>query len=285
MCGFNPVASADDTLVVGRVTADGEGRVLGTVVNYACHPTTLAWDNTLISRTTSGRCARPSSRHRRCTVPLPPGRLRRGSARRTSTSAIRQSPTSTGAVSASARSPRSRGCSPPARPLRYDGVVESGAPLAVWLPAPFEPSHVLDGGLVDVPLPVKPMPSLEELRGAARGHRGQGDRRAAFFKIQIVRNLNGGDHGLPAWVWRVGDSLLVALRTRRTRSSRRIFAPRSRRDRRRYEHEQRRDGLPLPPGSDGIDLYQVWQTPFSKEALPTLTESCIGEGRRLFASS
>jgi hypothetical protein len=48
VCGFNPGAPADDTVLVARVT-DESGRVMATVVNYACHPTTLAWDNTLIS--------------------------------------------------------------------------------------------------------------------------------------------------------------------------------------------------------------------------------------------
>ena len=48
VCGFNPDGAADDTLLVARIVAD-DGLTLGTVVNYACHPTTLAWQNTLIS--------------------------------------------------------------------------------------------------------------------------------------------------------------------------------------------------------------------------------------------
>ena len=48
MCGFNPDGVADDHILLGRVTAD-DGQVLGIIVNYACHPTTLAWENTLIS--------------------------------------------------------------------------------------------------------------------------------------------------------------------------------------------------------------------------------------------
>ena len=48
VCGFNPAGWADDTLLVGRVTAD-DGKTVGTLVNYACHPTTLAWENTLLS--------------------------------------------------------------------------------------------------------------------------------------------------------------------------------------------------------------------------------------------
>lgn len=47
VCGFNPDGPADDTVLVARVQG-GHG-LLATIVNYACHPTTLAWDNTLIS--------------------------------------------------------------------------------------------------------------------------------------------------------------------------------------------------------------------------------------------
>src|SRR6185436_12680642 len=48
VCGFNPGGPADDTVLLARVT-DERGQLMATVVNYACHPTTLAWENTLIS--------------------------------------------------------------------------------------------------------------------------------------------------------------------------------------------------------------------------------------------
>jgi hypothetical protein len=48
VCGLNPAGPADDTVVVARITDDA-GQTLATFVNYACHPTTLAWENTLIS--------------------------------------------------------------------------------------------------------------------------------------------------------------------------------------------------------------------------------------------
>ena len=48
VCGFNPNGEADDTVIVARVTGE-TGKILATIVNYACHATTLAWDNTLIS--------------------------------------------------------------------------------------------------------------------------------------------------------------------------------------------------------------------------------------------
>jgi hypothetical protein len=48
VCGFNPMGSADDTVLIGRVTGE-TGETMAMVVNYACHPTTLAWDNTALS--------------------------------------------------------------------------------------------------------------------------------------------------------------------------------------------------------------------------------------------
>ena len=48
VCGFNPDGISDDTVLVARIN-DSAGSTIATIVNYACHPTTLAWDNTLIS--------------------------------------------------------------------------------------------------------------------------------------------------------------------------------------------------------------------------------------------
>ena len=48
VCGLNPDGASDDTLLVTQISTV-DGKPLVTVVNYACHPTTLAWDNTLIS--------------------------------------------------------------------------------------------------------------------------------------------------------------------------------------------------------------------------------------------
>lgn len=49
VCGFNSAGKADDTVGVVRLATASDHATLATIVNYACHPTTLAWDNTLIS--------------------------------------------------------------------------------------------------------------------------------------------------------------------------------------------------------------------------------------------
>ena len=48
VCGFNPHQAADQTVWLARVN-NGRGALLATLVNYACHPTTLAWKNSEIS--------------------------------------------------------------------------------------------------------------------------------------------------------------------------------------------------------------------------------------------
>ena len=48
LTGFNPGEPAEDTLVVARIFDDAN-RTRATLVNYACHPTTLAWENDLVS--------------------------------------------------------------------------------------------------------------------------------------------------------------------------------------------------------------------------------------------
>jgi hypothetical protein len=62
VCGFNPAGPADDTVLVAKAVADG-GELLGTVVNYACHPTTLAWENTLVSPDYVGAMREVVERH------------------------------------------------------------------------------------------------------------------------------------------------------------------------------------------------------------------------------
>ena len=49
VCGYNAGGEADDTVGVIRVASAADHSVMATIINYACHPTTLAWDNTLVS--------------------------------------------------------------------------------------------------------------------------------------------------------------------------------------------------------------------------------------------
>ena len=229
ICGFNPTADADDTLVVGRVTADADGRVVGTIVNYACHPTTLAWDNTLISPDYIGAMREivesqtggaPCVFLQGASGELGPAHQYVGDpavadqhGRRLGYSALATL----------------EGMLPAGQALRYDGPVESGAPLAVWLPAPFEPSPALDGGLARGAVARQAHATARGARGAARGHGRQADQPSA----SSARSRSSATWAVATTSPRRRGSGASAtasssrMRTRRTRASRRTCAPRS----------------------------------------------------------
>jgi len=48
LCSVNPDGPSDDTVMVGRVT-DAKGKIIATMVNYACHPVSLGGGNKMIS--------------------------------------------------------------------------------------------------------------------------------------------------------------------------------------------------------------------------------------------
>ncbi len=286
VCGYNPLEPADDTLVVGRVTRDSDGGVIATIVNYGCHPTTLAWDNKLISPDYIGAMRELVEYHTDGALCLflhgASGELGPAHQYVGDPTVADQHGRRLGFSALAAL----EGMLPPGQALSYKGVTESGAPLAVWLPTPFTPSRVLSGDAISVPLPLKPMPTVAELEAQLVATEDRPMKERLFRKIQIVSSLGGGDsHPFPAWVWRVGQSLLVA----HPNEAYSCF------------QEDLRSAFPdctvvvmntsgaaevgylYPPELDAVNIYQVWQTPFGAKALPTLTEHCVAEGRRLFA--
>ena len=120
VCGFNPAGASDDTLLVARIS-DRQSRRLGTIVNYACHPTTLAWDNTLISPDFVGAMREVVEARRRRAVPVSARCLGRSWAAAAGSSATRRRPTATAASWATRRWRRSKGCPPRASTMSMPG--------------------------------------------------------------------------------------------------------------------------------------------------------------------
>src|SRR5439155_12619466 len=135
-----------------------------TLVNYACHPTTLAWDNRLLSPDFVGamrEVVEPYFSGAPCLFlqgasgDLAPREQYLGDPE-VADAHGRQLGYATLAVL--------EGMFPPLVQLEYAGPVESGASLASWRRVPQEPSQNLAAICQDVDLPLKPMPSLEEIQ-------------------------------------------------------------------------------------------------------------------------
>lgn len=273
VCGYNPNGDTDDTLLVGRIT-DATGLVRATLVHYACHPTTLAWDNTAISPDYVG-AMRETVQH----VTSAPTLFLQGAcgelAPRFQYVGDPEVADRHGKALGFAALATLHGMQPPGTQLHYEGVVESGAPLAVWKHEPDEPSHQLRAIQTSVALPLKNWPSVEELESQQLACAD----RALQERIRRKRNIrrgvgNGSSFDLPIYAWRIGDAVLVG-------SCCEAYAVLSRGLRRRFP-DKTILCMNLINGSIGYlppaelydsDLYTVWQTPFDRDSYERLLET------------
>ncbi|MCX5659938.1 MAG: neutral/alkaline non-lysosomal ceramidase N-terminal domain-containing protein [Planctomycetota bacterium] len=283
VCGYNPNIVADDTLLVGRLTRDLDNKTIATIVNYACHPTTLAWLNKLISPDFIGSMREVVEAH---TGGAPSLFLQGASGE------LAPAHQYVGDHAVADKHGRQLGFAalsalesmlPPRQRLTYQGVTESGAPLAVWLPEPFEPPSGVETICVDVPLPLREMPTPEQLQRDIDACTDRTLRERMFRKLQIVKALDSStQHAMPAWVWRIGQTLIIA----HPNEAYSVFQKELRATFPDYAVVVMNVSGPelgylSPPELYSQNIYQVWQTPFSKKALAVLTESCVKAGKTL----
>ena len=209
-CGYNPGAPADDTLLVGRVTGT-DGAILATLFNYACHPTTLAWDNRLLSPDYIGAAREVleqafDARRSSSTAP------RASSPRATTTSATRPSPTATAASSAMRPRPRSRRCRPP-EPASSTRASSPRAPTSARgstgrASRRSSPRAAASRAqLTEVELRRKDEPAIVESLTDAKPDAVQEREKAlrrAFLELALG---DGPTHRMPLWTWRLGEAL------------------------------------------------------------------------------
>lgn len=275
VCGYNPAAPADDTVVVGRVTSV-QGRTLATLVNYACHPVTLAWENRLLSpdfvgamrEVVEGRTEAPCLFLQGASGELAPAEEYTGNAAVADAHGRRLGFAALAAL---------EGMLPPRTELAYGGVVESGAPLAVWTRREREPSRRLAAHIAETELAIKAdYPPMAELQRqlAACTDRVQGERLRR--KVRVRASLGeGASMRTPLWLWRMGDAYFAGvpheayslLQT----ELRRRFAPRT-----VVVMNIVNGGLAYLPPAElyGEDLYQVWSSPFTAGCLEQVIEAC-----------
>ncbi len=172
VCGFNPTGPADDTVLVADVVTAGGGR-LGTVVNYACHPTTLAWENTLVSPDYVGAMREVVERHTGA-----PCLFLQGASGdlgpREGYVGDRAVADRNGRQLGFAALSGVEGLPPPGKRFEYAGPVISGATLGTWKHRPLDPSAltrlarwVCRSFVVELPYRVD-LPTLEETRDQLR---------------------------------------------------------------------------------------------------------------------
>jgi hypothetical protein len=268
--------------VVGRVS-DRSGRILATLVNYACHPTTLAWNNQAISPDYIGAMRETMEQ-----VTGAPALFLQGAsgelAPREQYVGDPQVADRHGRQLAYAALSTLTDMEPAGHALVYERTVESGAPLAVWAPKPRPLSTSVAALQVTAELPVKDWPSGEEFerQRAECGDRALEERLRR--KRDIRRALGDGrTYQLPITAWRLGDAVLIG-------SCCEAYSDLQQELRFRFEYRSV-ICMNLVNGSMGYlppcrlydrDLYQVWQTPFDRGSLELTIEAMTTAIAELF---
>jgi hypothetical protein len=201
VCGFNPERPADDAVLAARITGVDD-LPLATLVNYACHPTTLAWDNRLISPDFPG-----AMRETVETAVAAPCVFLQGAS-----GDLGPREGFVGDVEVADRNGRQLGYAalsalesmpPPRTQLRYDGPVISGATIGNWVREPLgddaqRAAHRWQIKRFTVELPYRQgMPTIEQTReqlahwtGVETDARQSGDSAAAADARAMVERMN-----------------------------------------------------------------------------------------------
>jgi hypothetical protein len=269
---MNPANEADDTLLVGRITNDQQ-EIVATLVNYACHPTTLAWDNRLISPDYIGAMREVVESATGAPTLFLQGASGELSPREQYVGDVRVADHYGRQLGYAALSVLEAQLAPQTG-LAFTNIIESGATLGIWSPTSYTPSSVISVEKVDVPLTLKPMPSLAEFENAWKQCDDNVEKERLWRKRGIRKTVGDGDVSqMPLWVWRLGDSFLIG-QPNETYSE--------------FQLELRKKLAPnavaainivngyagyLPPKELYKNtMYTVWQTPFAAGGLEQITE-------------
>lgn len=279
--GYNPDVPADDTLLVGRITNDDD-TILGILFNYACHPTTLAFENTHFSPDYIG-----TARDTITAIFDAPAFFLQGALGDVGPilgfvgdpAVADQHGRQLGFAVASTL----ESLPPTASALVYEGMRKSGADLGLWRYHPLATealagSENLCATEVSVSLQLKDLPPIAELQtklAKATDRVDQERLRRAIGKRQALGD--GDSYDLTIWCWRLGDTLLVAipeepysilqttLRTEFPDTPLLVLGVTN------GSHGY------LPPSDRYPDnLYQVWQTSFAPGSLERVIDAARG---------
>ena len=272
LCGYNPDREADTTLLVGRITDDA-GAVRAVLVNYACHPTTLAWENTAISPDYPGTM-RQTIEKQTGAIPFFLLGACGDLAPREQYVGDLEVANRHGRQLAHAALATLNDMNPPGTELSFSGAVESGAPLAVWRPRPVKYDASLGALESHVDLPLKDWPTAGELER----QRLACDDRALAERLRRKRDIrrvigDGQSFPLPINAWRIGDALLTGCCGE-------AYSVLQQQLRERFPDRAVicmnliNGSIGYLPPSDAYDLdvYPVWQTPFARGSLERMIE-------------
>jgi len=209
LCSVNPDGPTDDTVLVGRVT-DMKGKIIATMVNYACHPVSLGGGNKLISPDYYGAMREVVERD---TGGAPCLFLHGASGDMTplrsyesDTAIADQNGRQLGYAALSTLT----GMLPPEQEIAFDRIEDSGARLGRWSLRPKPASTVLKSTVSDTELPYVDLPSEAELREAIKTCTDRPLKERLERRLMVRRDVGEGkSRKVRTTLLQIGDAFLV----------------------------------------------------------------------------
>lgn len=281
LVGFNHEIVADNTLLVGRITNDQQ-KTVATIVNYACHPTTLAGDNNLISPDYIGAMREVVEEQ----ADTPCLFLQGASGELAPAEQYVGDPSVAdkhGYQLGYAVLSTLKGMLSPACCLTYSHSVESGASLAIWKQKPDQADTTIVAEEIEVPFSLRALPSFHEIKKEWLSCEDRVLKERLWRKLNIRKAIGDGKvvH-VPLWMWRLGDSFLIGQPNEPYSD---------------FQLELRQQLSPFAVGVINIangylgylppkdmydyEQYAVLQTPFSPGSLESLIKISVESGQKM----
>ena len=206
--GYEERAPADPVLLVGKAVSD-DGEMIGTIVNYACHPTSLGWQSRWISPDYVGAMREVVENHVGGTCMFLQG-AGGEMAPRDQYANDPEIADSNGRELGYAVLSALESMVPVGQKSSYTSMVESAAPIGIWESVPDDVPTGTDATIYTVEIPLREMPSAEQLEFQMlatedrRQHellRNERDTRLTVGPDASVR--------LPMYLWSAGDILFL----------------------------------------------------------------------------
>src|SRR5690606_22755178 len=188
---------------------DVNDKPIGTIVNYACHPTTLGWENRLISPDYVGEMRRVVEADTNA-----PCLFLQGASGDLAPAEQYSEDTALadryGAQLGHAVLATLYGMLPSGKQLCFEGVIESGAPLGIWRTGDVPSTMVIKVLRIDVALDLKAFPSIPEIDGELASSTDRVERER-LLRLRGTAVLYEGQKNvkLPVWIWMMGKAILV----------------------------------------------------------------------------
>ncbi len=206
--GFDERSPADPVLLVGKIVSD-EGETIGTVVNYACHPTSIGWESRVISPDYVGAMRELVEANSGGICMFLQGAAGEMAPRDQFSNDLEVADRNGRELGYAVLSALESMVAPGYR-ATHSKTIESASSLGIWEHAPDHVASNTEATIHTVEVPLKPMPTVAEIEQKL----ALSDDREMIERLRRereVRHTVGHEETVrfPIWLWVAGDTLIL----------------------------------------------------------------------------